>query len=103
VCTHWSSNDGFSESDTHGETEGHCRSYSTGINPSKSISMGTPIESFSFWTPHTYTSHSARVRNAAAPLERRLRKLAQSLTLSEFHQLRTQLEDCCDEILLNGV
>lgn len=102
MCTNWSSSHfGSGESDAHGESECWGHSRSTGISHSKTISIGTPIESFSFWAPHKYTSASARVRDAAAPLERRLRVLSEQLTVAEFHALRTRLEDCCDEILLN--
>jgi hypothetical protein len=89
------SNDGHGEGSTHGETEGCGRSYSTGIGHSRSISRWPSSSDVSAQT-------SARVRDAAAPLEHQLYALAQRLTVAEFHALRTRLEDCCDCILLNG-
>ena len=104
MFTHWSGpNYGHGEGSSSGETEGWGsstgKSYSTGR--SNSISIGTPIESLSLWSPSKYTSVNARVWQAAAPLERRLRVLSEQLSVAEFHALRTRLEDCCDEILLN--
>jgi hypothetical protein len=95
------SNWGHSESDAHGETE--CRSYMTSISPSKSISMGTPIASTSFWgsSSHVSAQPNARVRAAAADLERQIRKLATHLTVAEFHAVRVRLEDAFDDVLLN--
>jgi hypothetical protein len=105
MCTQWSdgeaSNWGHSESDAHGETE--CRSYMTSISPSKSISMGTPIESMDLWASSSRVSAQAspRVSAAAVSLERQIRKLATHLTVAEFHAVRVRLEDAFDDVLLN--
>ena len=99
MCDAYGSSYGHGESNSHGES--YCHTYMTGIGSSRSMSLGTPIESFSLWTPSKNTAANARVRHAAQPLERRLRVLSEELTVAEFHALRTRLEDYCDEILLN--
>ena len=106
MFTHWSgSNYSHGEGSTHGEcwTEGW--SDSTGTSHSTSISIGPSAKSISFHAPsrHIAATASPRVRQAAAPVERQLRLLAQRLTLAEFHALRVRLEDFFDECLLNGV
>jgi hypothetical protein len=104
MSTHWPwQHDGHGESNTRGETECYGRSYSTGISHSESKSVGTPIESI--WGSSSYITAqpNTRVRSAAAPLEKQIRALAEYLTLAEFHAVRTRLEDCCDEILLNSI
>jgi hypothetical protein len=95
MSTRWPwSHEGYGESSSEGE--GYCHAYSTGMSPSESLSS---------WTSKSYVSamSSARVRDAAAALERELRALANRLSVAEFHALRTRLEDCCDDILLNRI
>jgi hypothetical protein len=107
MCDHSFSTYGHSHSEgtTHGETEGSSWCYSTGMSRSASISIGSPTEPISFWASSSRVSAQAspRVSAAAVPLERQLRGLARHLTVAEFHALRTRLEDCCDDILLNSI
>jgi hypothetical protein len=103
MCTHCSSSGwGHGESDTNGESEGYGRSYMTGMSPSKSISLGTPIESFSLW-PSYKTSASTRVHHAAEALEKEIRDLARRMPVADFVKVRIRVEDLFDSILLSGL
>jgi hypothetical protein len=95
----------YGEASNWGVSTGKSCGYTISTGRSESTSMGTPIASTSFWgsSSHASALANARARQAARPLEKQLRELARRLTLAEFHALRTQLEDCCDEILLNGI
>ena len=93
MCTNWlASNYGHGESSGHGETE--TWSDSTGITHSKSVSMGTSIES---------ASSSLNMRHVTEDLERRVRLLAKHLPVAEFVRVRIRLEDLFDSILLAGL
>ena len=105
MCTHWSSNDGHGEGTTHGETEGWSVCHSTGFCRGKSQSIGTPIESVSFWTANDDFSvqPGGRVQHATEALEKEIRSLARRLPVADFVKVRIRVEDLFASILLAGL
>jgi hypothetical protein len=106
MCTHWSgSNYSKGEGSAYGESEGWSDCRSTGINRTKSISVGTPIESVSFWTSSNDATAqpNSRVQHATEALEKEIRTLAKSLPVADFVKVRIRVEDLFDSILLAGL